>query len=197
MDRFWFLTSTTYGTWLPRDVRGSVTTVRDGSGPRKRHNISGTPYDESMPGLQTSVRMALKEGPIYFTREQGEALLSQFQETAEYRGWLLLAVAIMANHCHILVGVRGDPDPDVILGNFKSYGSRALNRRWGKPICGTWWTEEGSKRKKVGEDAVRDAVQYTREQEHPLVIWVNPLVETASFPGSEGKPVGERGASAP
>jgi REP element-mobilizing transposase RayT len=197
MDRFWFLTSTTYGTWLPGDDRGSVTTVWNAPGPRKRHNIPGTPCDESMPGLQASARAALKEAPIYFTRAQAEALLAQFQETAEYRGWLLLAVAIMANHCHILVGVRGDPEPDVILGNFKSYGSRALNRHWGKPACGTWWTEGGSKRKKVGKDAVHDAIQYTRGQEHPLVIWVNPGVETSSWPWSEWQPLGERGASAP
>jgi REP element-mobilizing transposase RayT len=197
MDRFWFLSSTTYGTWLPGDERGSVTTVRDGPGPRKRHNVPGTPCDDEMPGLQASAKAALQGQPIYLTCEQAEALLAQFQETAEYRAWLLLAVAIMANHFHILVGVRGDPDPEVLLGNFKSYGSRALNRRWGKPPNGTWWTEGGSKRKKVGACAVGDAIQYTREQDHPLVIWVNPLVETASWPWEEWQAGGERGALAP
>jgi REP element-mobilizing transposase RayT len=194
MDRFWFLTSTTYGTWLPGDERGSVTTVLDGPGPRKRHNIPGTACDEGMPGLHASAHAALKDRPVYLSREQAEALLAQFQETAEHRGWLLLAVAIMANHFHILIGVRGDPEPDAILGNFKSYGSRALNRRWGKPASGTWWTEGGSKRKKVGEPAVRDGIQYIREQEYPLVIWVNPGVETASWPWPEWQPA-RKGAS--
>jgi hypothetical protein len=29
MDRYWLLTRTTYGTWLPGDVRGFVSRVRD------------------------------------------------------------------------------------------------------------------------------------------------------------------------
>jgi hypothetical protein len=32
MDRFWLLTWTTYGTWLPGDERGFVSEVRDDSG---------------------------------------------------------------------------------------------------------------------------------------------------------------------
>jgi REP element-mobilizing transposase RayT len=156
-----------------------------------------------MPGLAASAQAFLKGQPVYLTLEQAKVLLGQFQETAEYRAWLLLAVAVMANHFHILVGVREDPDPQTLLGDFKSYGSRALNRRWGKPASGTWWTEGGSKRKKAGEPAVRDAIQYVRVQEFPLVIWVNPLAETASWPWQEWQPAsrrpwrGERGASAP
>ena len=78
----------------------------------------------------------------------------------------------MANHCHLVVGVRGDPDPNEIEGDFKSYGSRALNRRWGKPSNGSWWTGgSGSKRKLPNEPAVRNALRYLRDQPHPLVLW--------------------------
>ena len=102
------------------------------------------------------------------------ALLAQFQETAKHRDWQLLAVAIMANHFHIVVGDPGDPEPEKLLGDFKSYGSRALNRRWEKPVSGTWWTESGSKRKKQGAAAIRDAVLYVRDQSHALVVWIHP-----------------------
>jgi REP element-mobilizing transposase RayT len=145
-----------------------------------------------MPGLTHSARAQLKGQPIYLNREQAEALLTQFQETADYRAWLLLAVAIMVNHFHILVGVRGDPDPDLLLGNFKSYGSRALNRRWSKPAGDTWWTESGSKRKKAGESAIRRAIKYIKEQKYPLVIWVNPVVETGSWPWADWQASGGR-----
>jgi REP element-mobilizing transposase RayT len=126
-----------------------------------------------MPGLQQHMRHALRGGPVYLTAEHAPVLLRQLQETAGYRGWRLVAVAIMANHVHVLVGVPGDPDPEELLRDFKSYGSRSLNRRWGKPPGGTWWTESGSKRKKSGEAAVRDAVQYIRDQPLPLLIWVS------------------------
>jgi REP element-mobilizing transposase RayT len=172
MDRYWLLTSTTYGTWLPGDRRGFVSNVRDGSGPEVRHNQPGTPVDADMPGLAASSRGALKCPPILFILEQAQELLAQFQETAAYRGWQLLAVAIMANHFHIVVGVPGDPDPSELLGDFKSYGSRSLNRRWSKPASGTWWTESGSRRKLPDEAALLAAIQYVKNQPNCLVLWV-------------------------
>jgi REP element-mobilizing transposase RayT len=172
MDRYWFLTWTTYGTWLPVDKRGFVSTVREGPGPEVRHNIPGTPYDADMPGLRHSARAALKCPPIYLLMEHAQLLLEQFQETARYRGWHLLADAIMANHIHIVVGVSGDPDPSNLLGDLKAYGSRALNRKWSKPGSGTWWTEFGSRRKLRDEAAIRVVIQYVRDQPNPLLIWV-------------------------
>jgi REP element-mobilizing transposase RayT len=171
MDRYWFLTWTTYGTWLPGDLRGFVSPVRDGDGPEVRHNIPGTPCDADMPGLVRSAREALKCPPIYLTADQAGVLLRQFQETARYRGWVLLAVAIMANHVHVVVGVPGDPDPADILRDFKGYGSRALNRRWGKPASGTWWTESGSRRRIRDEAGVPGTVQYVRDQPYQLSSW--------------------------
>jgi hypothetical protein len=93
IDRYWFLTWTTYGTWLPGDVRGSV---------------------------------------------------------------------------------PGDPDPELMLRDYKAYASRALNRRWRKPDSGTWWTESGSKRKLKDEAAILAAARYIRDQEFPLVVWIHP-----------------------
>jgi len=176
MDRYWLLTSTTYGSWLPGDERGFVSSWRDQSGQLVIHNIPGTPYDADMPALERNAEELLKGDPVRFTLAQAEALLGQFLETAGCRGWQLLAVGIMATHIHLVVGVPGDPAPKKILGDFKSYGSRVLNRRWEKPASGTWWTVKGSKRKLPDEDAVLAAVKYVLDQEYPLVIW------TASIP---------------
>jgi REP element-mobilizing transposase RayT len=168
--------------------------VRDGAGPEVRHNQPGTPADADMPGLAASSRAALKCSPMLLVLEQAVALLAQFQETAASRGWQLLAVAIMANHFHIVVGVPGDPDPADLLRDFKSYGSRALNRRWSKPASGTWWSESGSRRKPPDEAAVLAAVRNVREQPSPLVVWV-------AGPASGGRqppdPQFDQGADAP
>jgi hypothetical protein len=136
MDRYWFLTWTTYGSWLPGDARGFVSPVRDGDGPEVVHNQPGTPYDADMPGLRKTAQHSLKGPPVYLT------------------------------------GVPGDPDPSDVLGDFKSYGSRALNRRWGKPQGGTWWTESGSRRRLPDDAAIRQAVNYVNDQFRPLVVWV-------------------------
>ena len=60
MDRYWFLTWTTYGTWLPGDERGSVTSVRGGPCPRNEHDQYGTPYEPPMPALREAAEEALK-----------------------------------------------------------------------------------------------------------------------------------------
>ncbi len=177
MDRYWLLTWRTYGSWLPDDVRGFVGPIHDESGREVYHNIPGTPYDADLPALEKYARGLLKCAPVKLNHSQAEALFDQFQETASYRCWQLLAVGILANHVHGVVGVPGDPDPSDILGDFKSYGSRRLNRTWGKPPSGTWWAESGSKRKLPNEEAVLAAIRYVMEQEYPLLIWTAPVPE--------------------
>src|SRR4051794_30447181 len=108
MDRCWLLTWTTYGTWLPGDSRGFVSDVAGDKGIGVRHNESGTECDADMPGLEHYMRGKLIGDPIYLRDEQAGVLLSQFQETARFRHWQLMAVAVMPNHIHVVVGVPGD-----------------------------------------------------------------------------------------
>jgi hypothetical protein len=176
MDRYWLLTWTTYGTWLPGDRRGFVSPVRDGTGKYVRHNVPGTPQDSDIPALEKSLRNRLAGPPIYLNLAKAEQLLDQFHETADTRGWLPIAIGIIPNHCHIVVGVPGDPDPEILLRDFKSYGSRSLSKRWLRPVSGTWWTESGSKRKLPNREAVLAASAYVRDQEGALIIWIEPTV---------------------
>ena len=172
MDRYWLLTWTMYGNWLPGDDRGFVGTNHEEGGPRVIHNIPQTDYDANQPALRKYAKEQLKCPPIRLCLEQAEVLLAQFQQTAAFRQWQLIAVAIMVNHVHIVVGVPGDPDPEKILGDFKAYGSRVLSQLSGKPKSGTWWTESGSKRKLKDDVAILGAVEYVKNQFRPLVVWV-------------------------
>src|SRR5579871_4970523 len=192
--RYWLLSNTFYGTWLPGDSRGSVTSVRDvreEDAPRDfrfEHDIPGSPWEEAIPGLQRAAAEQMKGPVIHLDAAKAEIVLAQFHETAAYRGWILCAVAIMHNHCHLVVQVMDDPDPARVLGDFKAYASRALNRRFGKPPSETWWTRNGSTRKLKNEQALAAAIHYVLyKQPNPLVRW-SP--GTGRFPG-------EPGASAP
>jgi len=179
--RYWLLTNTTYGVWLPGDERGSIASVRDRrvnepcSPVRQRHNRPGEAYEPSPPGLRTASADRLKAGPILLTHAHADAILPQWQETARYRGWTLKAVAIMANHFHLVVAVCDDPEPRKVLVDFKAYASRRLNLTFGKPKSGTWWTKGGSKRKLPDQRAVASAIHYVlHKQPHPLLTW-SPL----------------------
>ena len=134
--------------------------------------MPGEPWEEPLPGLSDASRQKLKCDPIVLKEEHARILLAQFQETALHRRWQLLAVSIMPTHMHLVVKVDGDPEPGKVLGDFKSYASRALNRAFGRPRSDTWWTAEGSKRKLGDESAVAAAVNYVlRKQPNPLVTW--------------------------
>lgn len=174
MDRHWLITWTTYGSWLPGDERGFAGTVIENVelNSRKIENRPNTPFLADKIELRRFAASQLKCDPIYLTGRQAEQIAEQFAETAAYRGWKLYAFAIMSNHVHIVVGVNGDPEPPSILRDFKSYASRKLNQTWDKPASETWWTESGSKRKLKDEAALRAAIEYVRDQEHPLIVTV-------------------------
>lgn len=181
MFRHWLLSSTFYGTWLPGDPRGFVGRVRDvrPTDPpttiRIEHDIPGTPYDEDIPGLQRASAEMMRGPPILVAAAHAEVLLAQFQETARFRTWPLLAAAIMANHVHLVVETPLDATGTKILGDFKAYGSRALTARFGKPASDTWWTYGGSKRILPDEPALAAAIYYVLyKQPNPLRVWSPP-----------------------
>ena len=105
------------------------------------------------------------------TQDDARVVARQFHETAWFRGWTLLAYAVMRNHVHAVVGVPGDPDPATLLLSFKSYASRALNRLHGERR--RWWTASGSRRRLRTEAHVAAAVRYVQAQQYPLVVWTH------------------------
>ena len=176
--RVWLLTNTCYGTWLPGDRRGSVTSVRDwrpGDPPliaRIEHDIPGQLYEDEMPGLRRHAAGLLKSPPLFLDRDKADTLTAQFRETTNCRKWTVLAAAVMHNHWHMVVEVPGDPKPGKILADFKANGTRALNGKYGKPPSETWWTERGSKRILKGDQARHDGIHYVlRKQPNPLATW--------------------------
>lgn len=171
----WLLTWTTNGTWLPGNSRGFVSPIpRESEGGKwVRENRPGVSYDRDVPERWEQSRRLLKGPPVFLRSPHAELLLAQFQETTRHRGWGLLAAAVMRAHVHLVAGVPGDPEPEVLLRDFKAYGSRALNRQFERPISGTWWTEGGSKRVKRTEEAVAAAVRCVARQKGALVVWVD------------------------
>ncbi|MCY2948662.1 MAG: transposase [Planctomycetota bacterium] len=152
----WLLTWTTYGTWLPGDERGFVGNVVEeatndtiqtadivraaDASRRVTHNIPDTPYDRSMPGLRHYVLQQMRGEPVWIDSPQAELFLEEARRVAEFRIWPLLAIAVMANHAHLVVTAPKGIPGERLLQEFKSYGSRVLNRkpcsrRWS--MCGT------------------------------------------------------------
>ncbi len=176
MDRYWLLTWTCYGHWLPGDRRGFVGNVCDRDGLRAVHNIPGTPFDADIPELEQWTKAHMRGPCVVLSKREAEALIAQFQETARVRRWALQAASVMFNHTHVVLGVTGDPDPGSILNTLKAWATRALKKIRPLPAGGRFWTANGSKRKLPDHAAVQEAVVYVvKRQTRPLAVWWAPV----------------------
>ena len=175
MDRHWFFTWRTYGTWLPGET-GFVGNYVTQNGQRVSDNRYGELAGPAMPALADFASEVMTQPPVYLVKTQAERLFDQLQETARYRGRIIDAVAIMTDHIHLVFGTPGDPDQDEMLEDWKVYASRALNRHAGwtpptpRPI---WWARGGSTRVLQATINRTSAIRYVRDQENPLVCWLS------------------------
>ena len=131
------------------------------------------------------------EDAVWLDLTQAQAVADQLRETAAHRSWWILALAVMANHVHVVVGVPGDPDPEKLRGDFKSWATRRLKDGWSGRE--NWWTQGGSDRPKKTPEAIQAAVVYVRDQPNALVVWLDPRI-VARLATLEGE---RRGVSPP
>ncbi len=178
MDRYWLLTWTTYGTWLPGDPRGSTLRVPDVDGDgRSRTFLRLKGEGGRARGLARSAARRMTGPPARLTADEARVVLDEIRSQARFRRWALPACAVMANHVHAVVGLGPDEEPSRALHAFKAYASRALNDRRGRPAGGTWWTQSGSTQRLRWEANGVAAVRYVREQPYPLAVWIAPGVD--------------------
>jgi REP element-mobilizing transposase RayT len=168
----WLLTWTTYGTRLPGDSRGFVSGLRTETGGVVIHNQPGAPVDADVPALRRYAESIMTQPAVWLTVEQATSISEQFRETATYRNWGLLAFAVMSNHVHLVVEVTGDISAAKLLTDFKAYSTRRLNNNFSPGTKQKWWTERGSTRALRNSDAVEAAIEYVKNQEVPLVVWL-------------------------
>jgi REP element-mobilizing transposase RayT len=185
MDRLWFFTWRTYGSWLPGE-EGFVGYYRASDGTSAIDNIPGELPTGPIPPLERYARGAMNGEPVILTPQQAKTLLAQFHETSAYKQWRLDAVAVMTNHVHLVFGVPGDPDPAELLKCWKSYASRALNRLGPRPIAPRWFADGGSKRRLVDEENWIGAVRYVMDQAGALLIWLSE--QARRLAGAHGEP---------
>jgi REP element-mobilizing transposase RayT len=160
-----FLTWTTYGTWLPGDQRGWVS----------KPGIFQPPD----PNLEASARKQLTETPITLDPEQRALVEDTIKAHCQIRGWHLHAVNGRTNHVHAVVTApkRG---PEKVMDQFKAWCTRRLkeldqsrNLRSSKKettrmVRQKWWTQRGSKRRLFDEKSLELAIQYVLEAQDDI-----------------------------
>lgn len=174
----YFLTWSTYGTWLPGDECGWI------------EYGHGWHLPDSARKLEAGARMT--EDACRLDNEQRQVVERQVAETCQLRGWDLHAVNCRSNHLHVVV--TASPAPKIVRNQLKAWCTRRLKeleasrqqarrRSLDTPsrsvsdtptrsvsegpihaaIRENWWAERGSQRFINDEDSLEAAILYVRD----------------------------------
>lgn len=150
----YFLTWTTYGTWLHGDERGSVDDL---------HNRYGDPVVEADRSRRERVLSRQREPSLVLSNDDRRDVTASIRQTCEIRGWGILALNVRTNHIHLVVSTRED-SPEHVVAIAKSWATRRLKETGRHPGRTKFWTNQASTRMLFFKEAVRGAVRYTMEQ---------------------------------
>ena len=149
----YFITWTSYGTWLPGDDRGWT----------KWHHGDQLPQ----PLLADWCREQMTDTPVYLDTLQRETVESVIDEHCAKREWILHAANCRTNHCHVVVTASGYGG-EIVRDQFKAWGTTRLKERQRKQSDGiqvreNWWSRKGSVRHIDDIDSLEFAIRYTRD----------------------------------
>ena len=147
----WYLTWTTYGTWLHGDPRGSHL---------------GSRYLPPDPALEEAMREALADDPVYLTDTQRTLVHAALARECAAQGWILHVANVRTNHVHAVVSANRDGK--AVRIRLKAIASDALSTDAGLPMAGKngrqrWWTEKGNVVPVENERGLEEVVVYVRE----------------------------------
>jgi alanyl-tRNA synthetase/REP element-mobilizing transposase RayT len=148
----YFITFTTYGTWMHGSDKGSVD--RD-------HNIPGTPLVEPDADRQATESNLKKGDPFTLDAKARSIVERTIQEVAEHRAWRIHAVNVRTNHVHVVV--TSDATAEQTMLDFKSYATRRLVEAGSAPSGAKVWTRHGSTRYLWDVDDAESACVYVRD----------------------------------
>jgi REP element-mobilizing transposase RayT len=149
----YFITWSTYGTWLPGDKRGWVEYHRGWQLPD--------------PIRELEARAKMREDACILDIDQRREVEAQIEETCRIRGWTLHAVNCRSNHVHIVVSANQHPKR--VRSQIKAWCTQRLKALEKQRYPGlldireNWWAERGSQRWIFNDVGLEGATLYVRD----------------------------------
>jgi len=148
----YFITFTTYGTWLHGDDRGSVDPA---------NNILNTPYIQDDPQRKGLDRRYRKGQCVTLDARRRSIVHSTVMEVAIHRDWTIHALNVRSNHVHIVISTLENPER--VMNTMKSWATRRMVEASVFDTGNKAWTRHGSTRYLWKEIDVHSACQYVCE----------------------------------
>ena len=145
----YFITWTTYGSWLPGDRRGW------------RKANAGEQQPE--PKLEEWCRDRMTEAEVLLSKDQRQKVEDVCRRHAGIRGWKLHAVSARSNHVHI--AVTADDASKKVRDQFKAKATRVLREPPNTITNDKLWTRGGDVEIVDGNDNLEQVVIYITESQ--------------------------------
>ena len=142
------ITWTTYGTWMPGDLRGW----------RKRKCGNQLPR----PLLAERCRKKMKGEAVLLEQHDRETVERACREHCHHRGWQLYAVNARTNHVHVVLAAV-DALPQKVRDQLKANCTGALRRQDQPLVVERTWTRGGDCEILDLEDDIESAIIYSLE----------------------------------
>jgi len=154
----YFITFSTYGTWLHGQAKGSVD---------RTHNVPGTPFVVGNTEELESERLKMNQPEYVLDQPRREVVCSTILEVGRHRGWKIWTIHVRSNHVHVVV--TADAKPEKVSADFKAWSSRRLREAFDEDPKRDRWTQHGSMLYLWKEDDVHSKIHYTLfEQGAPM-----------------------------
>ena len=144
-----FITWTTYGSWLPGDSRGWV----------DKHNSQLQSPD---PIKQNAARTRMKESAVLLNSQYRKIVKNTIEQVCHFKNWKIHALCVYTNHIHIVISAD-NIHPKQIMQTLKAYCSRRLNESIPSPRK-HWWTRLGSTRYINTKTSLNNTIEYVQNQ---------------------------------
>ena len=163
-----FLTFSTYGSWLHGTDKGKGSVDSD-------HNGYGDSFvDPDQRRIETA-REAMAQPPYVLDAARRAVVRDAIVALACEKGWRLVAAHVRSNHVHVVVWA--DRDPGRLLADLKARASRALTAAGFDTADRKRWTRHGSTLHLFDAGAVeRKAVYTLDEQGEPMAVYDGRVV---------------------
>jgi REP element-mobilizing transposase RayT len=162
----YFITFTTYGSWLHGDSRGSI--LKGETTKLLSENPALRAYEQSTQEYQT----------VVLDSEARKIVRQAILETCRFREWLLYAAHIRSTHIHLVL--KANTSPERVLVDLKAYATRSLRKNGYDQR--RLWTRHGSTRYLNTASQLNKAIHYIiSEQGKPMSMYLNPGL-THQFP---------------
>ena len=173
MPLAYFITFSTYGTWLPGSAKGKGSVDR-------HHNQYATEFAQPNPARELQATSTMAQPPYVMDAPQREIVKDAIVSLANEKQWPLLAAHVRSNHVHAVISA--DRDPARLMSDLKSRASRDLTRAGFDDANRRRWTRHGSTLHLFTPQQVQLKIHYTLHQQGPPMSTYPPANESPHIP---------------